>query len=400
MSPKSRMPRFAHGGFTLIEIAVVLLVLGLLTVYGARLVASIAEGTRTRVTRQNMESIKLAVQAYVARTGRMPCPAVEVLTPADALFGVEAPNGGTCTATQALDAVAFRGTVPWKTLGMTTDNAYDGWGNQITYVVSGPATNLSAATISGMRGTIYVHSATPVVAGRPATGNQINACSVTADDNGCNGAAVLLLLSHGNSGAGAFTSGGVQTPAPTSAQELENTDNDRNFVMSEPGPNFDDLVYPFTPNDILGPLFVQGVVRAPEGLTVERARNLVALMAAYSVANRSGVSPNYQYPLTPAGPPPISAYAGLPIAMFDGDCFAKPPTTVYSLPADLARVVDPWNNSYRYAQAHPAVLAGTTCETPAAFVSLGPDGLLNTADDIVYYAPLAEWKEIFQRSGW
>ena len=388
-------------GFTLIEIAVVLLIVGLVTVVGARLVASVAEGTRARLTRQNADAVKLALQAYVARAGRLPCPAIEALPPANAVYGVEAPTPGTCTGTQGLEAtpVAFRGVVPWKTLGMTTDNAFDGWGNQFTYAVSSMATNLNASTLSGMRGTIYIHSTAPVAAGLPATGNQINACSTTVDDNSCNAAAVVLLLSHGKRGAGGYTVNGTQVPLPTSAEELENTDNSRSFVLAEPSDNFDDLLHPYSPNDILGPLFVQGVVRPPEALVVERARSAVSLLAAYSASTRSGSSPFLVYSLAlPPGAVTLTAY------VFDATKFAgcdnNPPGVLSSVTSPLTQVLDPWGNPYRYSQANTGVASSTTCATPGVFVSLGPDGVVGTADDIVYYAPLAEWKDIFSRSGW
>jgi hypothetical protein len=52
----------------------------------------------------------------------------------------------------------------------------------------------------------------------------------------------VVLLSHGKNGAGAFnTSGGTNT-APTSADELENSDTDNDFVSHTPTTDFDDIV--------------------------------------------------------------------------------------------------------------------------------------------------------------
>ncbi len=386
-------------GFTLIEIAVVLLIVGLVTVFGAKLLGSVTEGTRARLTRQNMDTVKLALQAFIARANRLPCPAVETLGPANANYGMEAATPGTCTGTQQIGAttVAFRGVVPWKSLGMSADNAFDGWSNQLTYVVTNSATNLTSSTVAGMRGTIYIHSTTPVAAGFPGTGNQINACSTTAGDNNCNAAAVVLLVSHGKAGAGAFTSSGARVPLPTSAAEVENTNTDRSYALAEPGDAFDDIVSAYSPNDMLGALFVQGVVRPPQSLLQGRALQVVALIAADQVQNRSGAAGSWSYPLPVPGA--SIAYA-FDATKFDGNCDVNPPTAVSALTGDALQIRDPWGNQFRYARASAAVTGAESCPTPAAIVSLGPDGALGTSDDYVYYASLAEWKEIFGKSGW
>lgn len=385
-----------QGGFTLLEIAVVLLIVGLVTVFGAKLVGSITEGTRTRLTRQNIDTVKLALQAFIARTNRLPCPAVEALPPGNANYGIEAATPGTCAGTQAIGTVAFRGVVPWKSLGMTTENAVDAWGNQITYVVTNSATNLNSSTVAGMRGSIYIHSNTPVVAGLPGTGNQVNACSTTANDNICNAAAVALLVSHGKAGAGAYTLNGTRVPLPTSAQEVENTNTDRSYVLAEPSDSFDDIVSPYSPNDMLGALFVQGVVRPPQALLQERARQVVSLIAADQVQNRTGAAGTWSYPL-PAQTASI-AYA-FDATKFDAACDVTP-VTVGALTGDPLQIRDPWGNQFRYARASNTVTGAESCPTPAAIVSLGPDGALGTGDDYIYYASLAEWKDIFSKSGW
>lgn len=386
-------------GFTLIEIAVVLLIVGLVTVYGAKLIGALTEGSRARVTRQNMESIKLALQAFVARSGRLPCPAIETLDPTNPTYGLEAPAPPACTGTQAIGTptVAWRGVVPWKTLGLTGESAFDAWGNQVTYVVTNTTTGLNSATVSGMRGSIYVHSTAPVLAGLPGTGNQINACSTTADDNVCNAAAAVLLVSHGKAGAGAFTSTGARVPLPTSAQELENTDTTRSYVLAEPSDGFDDIVTPHSPNDLLGPLFVQGVVRPPQALLLERARQVVTLIAADQVQFRTGAAGTWSYPLPAQG---ASVAYALDATKFGVNCDVVAPNTLGQLTGDALQIRDPWGNQFRYSLASATVTGAESCPNPAAIVSLGPDGAVGGGDDFVYYASLAEWKDVFSRSGW
>ena len=397
------MGRAGKGGFTLVEIAVVLLIVGLISVFGLRLLSSTNEGLRARLTRQNMDAIKAALQAYMVRAGRLPCPAVETNTTTDATYGLEAPTPGTCTGTTGLDAVAFRGVVPWKTLGITTETAFDGWGRQITYAVTNTATGLTTATLSGLRGSLTVHTAAPISLGLPATGNQINACSTTANDNVCNAAASVMLVSYGQNSFGAYNVTGVRSPLPTLASEVENTDADRNFVLAEPSSNFDDIVVPLSPNDLLGPLYVQGMVRSPEALFNERARQVVSLVASDQVQFRSGSSGSWSYPLPRSGPFSAYAFSG---AMFDGNCDDDPPNSVGTFntaagaAGDALTVLDPWGRTFRYARASDTISGVESCNVPMAIVSLGPDGVLGTSDDMIYYSSLAEWKSIFEKSGW
>lgn len=397
--------RRPQSGFTLIEIAVVLLIVTFLMVGGVRLLSSTQEGLRARLTRQNMDAVKAALQAYMVRAGRLPCPAVETSTTTDATYGTEAPTPGTCTGTTVLDAVGFRGVVPWKTLGMTTETAFDGWGRQLTYAVTNTATNTPTATttLSGLRSSLTLHSAAPVSLGLPPTGNQVNACSTTANDNVCNGAAAVMLVSHGQNSLGAYNVTGVRSPLPTSASEVENTDADRNFVLAEPSSDFDDIVMPMSPSELLAPLLLQGMVRSPQALMIERARQSISLIAAEAVSTRTNSSPNITYSL----PSSLSftTYA-FDVARFDTTCDYRPPPlpgpqpTVRTMTGDAAQVTDPWGQVFRFARASDTITSGESCPTPMVIISIGPDGALGTPDDMVYYSSLVEWKSIFEKAGW
>jgi prepilin-type N-terminal cleavage/methylation domain-containing protein len=389
-----------QAGFTLVEIAVVLLIVAFLTVAGVRLLSSTQEGLRARLTRQNMDAVKAALQAFMVRAGRLPCPAEETDNPSDATYGIEAtPTAGACPGTTGLDSVAFRGVVPWKTLGMTTETAFDGWGRQITYAVTNTATSLTTATLSGLGGSMTLHTAAPISLGLPATGNQINACSTTANDNVCNAAAAVMLVSHGQNSFGAYNVTGVRSPLPTSASEVENTDDDRNFVLAEPSSSFDDIVVPMSPSELLAPLYLQGMVRSPQALVIERARQVISMVAAEAVEGRTGGPGTYSYALPLTGG--FNFYT-FDATKFNANCDNNPPTIVGTFAAgtDAAQVLDPWGRVFRFARASTTINSGESCPTPMAFVSLGSDGVLSTSDDVIYYSSLAEWKSIFEKSGW
>jgi type II secretory pathway pseudopilin PulG len=394
---------------------VVLVIAGLLVAAGVGMSVALIDNTRTRTTLKNQEAVKVALQGFIARNGRLPCPAVASHPPTDNRYGLEAPTPGTCTGTVDLAGGTFgayvvdpaqRGVVPWKALGLTLDGASDGWGSQFTYVVTTTATNKTPDTVAGMRGSIYVHSDASVLPGLPGTGNQLNACSTTAHDNACNKAAAALLISHGRNTLGAFLPSGIQVPRPDSVaapDEFENTNADRFFVNARAGANFDDLLLPLAPGDLLAPLAAQGVLRSERAVLQERARQVVTLLIAGTIATRTGSSGSYTY--TVQAPGSTAAYS-TDSTKFTASCDSTAPLAG-TLSGAAAQVLDPWGRPFRLARAENTIDSGELCPTPVAIISLGPNGVANGdprivagSDDFVYYSPLAEWKNILERANW
>ena len=109
-------------GFTLIEIAIVLVIGGLLL----SAILGVVSAQRTNVgisaTKAKEEAIKTAFISFVSRNQRLPCPAVANLVPTNPGYGVEAPNPGSCDGTTNFGGVpntVFRGIVPWVSLGLS-----------------------------------------------------------------------------------------------------------------------------------------------------------------------------------------------------------------------------------------------------------------------------------------
>jgi len=121
--------RRAQAAFTLVELAVVMAIIGLLLAGAMMTLTAQAEQRAVDETRRRLNSAVDALMAYAVVNGRLPCPA------APGSSGDEAPaNTGICTN-------PYNGFLPARTVGFQpTDDAFyglDAWQNRIRYVVAG-----------------------------------------------------------------------------------------------------------------------------------------------------------------------------------------------------------------------------------------------------------------------
>ncbi|MGZ5048213.1 MAG: hypothetical protein ACXWF0_13380 [Usitatibacter sp.] len=157
------------------------------------------------------------------------------------------------------------GTLPWATLGMNRDDAYDPWSWKISYrVYTGNGGSLTQAGGTSEVNCTTIPGASGAVSAR--VGNSGGLCNITLDTPPANYLAgkglsvndfgvahtdaAYVLISHGISGLGAYTSAGLQKALPSSANELSNTQATGPFFASaatrdiapEDIAHFDDLV--------------------------------------------------------------------------------------------------------------------------------------------------------------
>lgn len=118
----------AAGGFTLIEMAVVLLLLGIVAGGGLVGFSGMTQKMKIGATKEKFSLIEAALSSYAQRYKRLPCPA------APDGGGVERSNGRCFSNTTASALYAsMQGTVPWRELGLPESAVRDGWGRFITY---------------------------------------------------------------------------------------------------------------------------------------------------------------------------------------------------------------------------------------------------------------------------
>jgi|GEM_PF-1409466 len=219
-------------GFTLIEIAVVIVIVGFI-------MAGIVQGYSLYLKQKQLtdiektyDSIQGGLRNFVLRdpdpgdgrpetNSRYPCPASPTASPYSATYGEEF-----CSTTQigcqndvcvvaGTNGLVFIGSVPTKTLGISAAHAIDPYGNRLTYAVTADLTvqdSLAGAPVPA--GSITID---PTLGGTPITD------------------AHFAVVTHGEDGAGSYTAEGARNPVacrPVDAGDAENCDYD-DAIFSE-----------------------------------------------------------------------------------------------------------------------------------------------------------------------
>ncbi|MBL8472922.1 MAG: type II secretion system protein [Rhodocyclaceae bacterium] len=227
-------------GFTLVEAAIVLVLVGLLIGGLAIPLSARLEQRQYEQTRQTLADIREALLGFAAARGYLPCPAKSASDAEE-----DRAPGGACNRQSGL--------LPWRTLG-TADA--DDWGRQFHYRVS------AAFSDAANRPTLFTHADLHVRARDGAGAAQ----ELASPD----GLPPVVVLSHGPNGHWATGKNGVaQAEGPaTSVDERQNANpgSDDRIVYARPpsrnddaarGGAFDDEVLWISPYVLLARL-IQG----------------------------------------------------------------------------------------------------------------------------------------------
>gem|GEM_PF-2789441 len=114
-------------GFTLIEMAVVMVIAGVIISIMATVLPSLLQAGKIKKSRAILEKINYATQGFVSATGRLPCPDISG-------DGKEDRNDGGTAGNPVDDTcAAYVGDLPFLTLGLSSGT--DVWGYMIKYGV-------------------------------------------------------------------------------------------------------------------------------------------------------------------------------------------------------------------------------------------------------------------------
>ncbi|MCK5396496.1 MAG: type II secretion system protein, partial [Gammaproteobacteria bacterium] len=223
-------------GFTLIEMAVVLVIVGILLGSFIGTLTSRINVTKKSDAIEELNEIKQSMMAYAFVNGYLPCPDCDTVNGACTLAlvgdGIADYTGASCSKNDTA------GNVPWVTLGLGRG---DPWGNHYRYAVQNEyADESNPFELDSSSGTAKIREPDFVADVTGATWHSL------ADN------VVAIIFSHGSNGYGAINEDNLAGPAIPAANtdELENTDGDADYYMrpetsaetSIAGKEFDDIV--------------------------------------------------------------------------------------------------------------------------------------------------------------
>ena len=262
------MPRSERGASGLLIL--VILVLIAVSVLATSLLSRIGSaGDEQNNTYASLNRAAAALDAFAGATMRLPCPARPDDPAGD--VGVELTSG-------AAGCLYPEGTVPWKTIGLSRNDAYDAWGHKISYrVYLGNAGSLVQAGGASMADcdTIEAFPTGPTAAAGgvgglcqpgttgPGTANPDPSLRTTPPAQFLAGKGLTLtdfgvvhndvayvLFSHGMTGLGSYTSSGAQLDIPKGDEKSNLNDIGPFFIEAFSGSDtsatspshFDDLL--------------------------------------------------------------------------------------------------------------------------------------------------------------
>ncbi|MFP4313642.1 MAG: type II secretion system protein [Alphaproteobacteria bacterium] len=239
-------------GFTLIEMAVAILVLGLLIAPALTAYNLYEKNRKIERTDFSIDRVNNSIEGFFNAYGRYPCPAPRDAVSGDTDYGFESRDAttGDCIHSSSTtpqsgviaeasddttgrlpvgDNLVVIGAIPFKTLNLEEDDMYDGYGSRLTYAVTDILTDPDDYDV------------------------RLGGISITKEEDG--GGTVIsavepphtahyIVLSHGEEFTGAFRGSGVRTGACASAlsEEVDNCNDDSVFFVSERNTGFDDVV--------------------------------------------------------------------------------------------------------------------------------------------------------------
>jgi prepilin-type N-terminal cleavage/methylation domain-containing protein len=256
----------SESGFTLLEVAIVLLVVSILLGYTVAMFPVQQEFKQYRAVNDEMDRIIDAIYAYAQVNGRLPCAASLALRNGspDAEDGNASPDNGT-------ECNQWYGYLPAKTLGI--DGRYDvdkllldPWGNPYRYQVTANDTGAGAGPEElGVAGGDFIMPNDIKNVSMANLDPDLEICTAVANPTptNCGPATVTVaegipavVLSLGKNGATA--------PAESNIQ-LENTDNSatdtvfiRSTISDVESAEFDDIVKWVAPNTLYSKMIDAG----------------------------------------------------------------------------------------------------------------------------------------------
>ena len=255
------MNKKISSGFTLIEMAIVMVIIGVLI--GAAILPLKAQRDTAHIkqARNELKTIEEAIYGFAIANGRLPCPA----QPGSAVEDL--PGGGNCTNTS-------RGFVPANTLGLSGNTNCDSllidpWGNPYRYsVTASNHATLGDAALFDFTTSDEIKDIKIAAGDLSALNPNLDICDVDNCGSNLTSVAVAAVYSMGKrwrnvTSAGEIQNAGEGAPiASTCGLAAYGMSNNNQYVFHSPveivANQFDDIMIWISPNILYAKLLAAG----------------------------------------------------------------------------------------------------------------------------------------------
>lgn len=294
MKPESRQLRCRAAAFSLVELAIVLFIVGILMLSLLSTLSSQVDQRNLDETRRRLDQARELVLSFAIVNGRLPCPArsnsvgAEVrVSDTDATIA----NRGKCQDGSAVEdyyggtvSGVTTGLLPAQTIGFQQVDgsgfAIDAWGNRLRYAVAKTITNCSGTTTLPH----FTYSTNLKLNGITCQPNDLLVCksstaftpNPSASPPSCGGSGANQIMSSGTVVAIIFSTGknGATSPGTDEAMNIKTSALtpaiNALFVFHAPSPDrsdtspvneeFDDQFTWITAGELYGKLISAGVL--------------------------------------------------------------------------------------------------------------------------------------------
>lgn len=124
-------------GFSLLELSIVMLIMGFLTVGIVNMAKITYQVAKQSDTKNKLRQIEKALNAYVIQNKKLPCPSGILLTLEDANYGKANCSENTSNGIKLVsEGKIFVGALPIDELNLDKTHLADGWNNKFIYLVT------------------------------------------------------------------------------------------------------------------------------------------------------------------------------------------------------------------------------------------------------------------------
>jgi prepilin-type N-terminal cleavage/methylation domain-containing protein len=251
-----------QNGFSLVELAVVIAIIGIVFVGFASGLGAFQNSKILSESQLTVENIKKQIFNFGVVNKYLPCPDTDN-------DGFENRSGGTSTVLGTVQICSgVRGTVPYLDLGLRESESVDGWGNPIRYAVNTNADDANLVCDKREAASMFCNYSlgnawfslrdTPPFASDRGEGNYYvcgdaagacNATTVATNSNVLTDTATLLLIAYNEDGATTLASCGSVVGANQENCDTDEYYHQKNHTAAE-GVFFDDVILAINGSEI------------------------------------------------------------------------------------------------------------------------------------------------------